>query len=105
MHGGRVGLRQQRAIDDAALRAAGARAGRKRIEQTRGAAAGGGRIGILRDIDHLSDLSPDATKSRLLEVLSDDEVRSRIRRAAVHEPPRVRAMVGRRGSPGEGLET
>lgn len=49
---------------------------------------------VLRDITHLSDLSSDATKRRLLDVLRDDTSRSRILRAAVHEPPRVRAMAG-----------
>jgi hypothetical protein len=49
---------------------------------------------VLRDICHLTDLSPMATSRRLLEVLYDDEARSRILRAAIAEPPRVRAMVG-----------
>ena len=49
---------------------------------------------VLRDVHHLSDLSADATKSRLLDVLGDKTLRSRILRAAAHEPPRVRAMVG-----------
>lgn len=49
---------------------------------------------VLRDLHHLTDLSPAATKKRLLDVMHDDEARARILRAAVHEPPRVRAMVG-----------
>lgn len=49
---------------------------------------------VLRDIHHLSDLSPDATVERLLDVVADEAVRSRIIRAAISEPPRVRAMVG-----------
>jgi hypothetical protein len=49
---------------------------------------------VLRDLPHLTDLSPAATNRRLLHVLSDDQARSRIIRAACHEPPRVRAMVG-----------
>ena len=49
---------------------------------------------VLRDIHHLTDLSPAATKRRLLHVLRDEAARSRILRAAHHEPPRVRAMVG-----------
>lgn len=49
---------------------------------------------VLRDIHHLTDLSPAATNRRLLHVLRDDGARSRILRAALHEPPRVRAMVG-----------
>jgi hypothetical protein len=48
---------------------------------------------VLRDLDHLTDLSPAATSQRLLRVLHDEE-RSLILRAALHEPPRVRAMVG-----------
>ncbi len=49
---------------------------------------------VLRDIRHVTDLSPLETGRRLLEVLYDDEARSRILRAAIAEPPRVRAMVG-----------
>lgn len=49
---------------------------------------------VLRDLHHLSDLPPVATKRRLLGVLRGGETRSRILRAAIHEPPRVRAMVG-----------
>lgn len=49
---------------------------------------------VLRDIRHLTDLSPTATNRRLLDILSDDGARSRILRAAITEPPRVRAMTG-----------
>ena len=49
---------------------------------------------VLRDLGHLSDVSPAATKTRLLGVLHDGDARSRLLRAAIHEPPRVRAMVG-----------
>lgn len=49
---------------------------------------------VLRDIHHLSDLSPAETTSRIRRLLADSATRSRIMRAAVSEPPRVRAMVG-----------
>lgn len=49
---------------------------------------------VLRDIHHLSDLSPNATTERLLDIVDDEAARLRIIRAAAHEPPRVRAMVG-----------
>lgn len=52
---------------------------------------------VLRDIHHLTDVSPASTKRRLLHVLREEGARSRILRAAVHEPPRVRAMVGALG--------
>lgn len=48
---------------------------------------------VLRDIRGLSDLTPEATTRRLLDVVSDDTARSRLLRAALTEPPRVRAMV------------
>lgn len=57
-------------------------------------ARGAALLEVLRDIHHLSDLSPDATSTRLLDVLRDETARSKILRAAVHEPPRVRAMAG-----------
>lgn len=49
---------------------------------------------VLREIQHLSDLSPAETTSRLRQLVADSATRSRIMRAAVSEPPRVRAMVG-----------
>ncbi len=49
---------------------------------------------VLRDLNHLTDLSPEDTTRKLGALLADDSARNRIRRAAVHEPPRVRAMVG-----------
>jgi hypothetical protein len=49
---------------------------------------------VLRDIGHLSDLPTDATVHRLCDVVADHSARSRVTRAALSEPPRVRAMVG-----------
>ncbi len=49
---------------------------------------------VLRDIHRLSDVSPDVTTRRLMDVLSDESARHRVLRAALHEPPRVRAMTG-----------
>lgn len=49
---------------------------------------------VLRDIHRLSDLSPDATTRRLLDVFFDEGAMHRIIHAAINEPPRVRAMVG-----------
>lgn len=49
---------------------------------------------VLRDVPHLTDVPPRVTTSRLLTLLRDDDSRSRLLRAALHEPPRVRAMVG-----------
>lgn len=49
---------------------------------------------VLRDINHLTDLSPPETTRKLRRVLADDLARSRVVRAAIGEPPRVRAMTG-----------
>ena len=49
---------------------------------------------VLRDIHHLTDLSSAATLRRLHRLTDDERARSRILRAAVSEPPRVRAMIG-----------
>jgi hypothetical protein len=49
---------------------------------------------VLRDLAHLTDLSPHETARKLTAILMDDEARQRLLRASVHEPPRVRAMVG-----------
>ena len=49
---------------------------------------------VLRDIKHLTDLSPRDTARKLSRVLADKDARRRVLRAAVNEPPRVRAMVG-----------
>jgi len=49
---------------------------------------------VLRDINHLTDLSARDTARTLRRLLASAEARSRIMRAAVSEPPRVRAMTG-----------
>ena len=50
---------------------------------------------LLRDIGHLTDLSPDATCARAVELIRDGVVSlKRMVRAAWDEPPRVRAMLG-----------
>jgi hypothetical protein len=49
---------------------------------------------VLRDIKHLTDLSPRDTARKLRRVVADERARRRILRAAEKEPPRVRAMVG-----------
>jgi hypothetical protein len=49
---------------------------------------------VLRDIKHLTDLSPRDTARKLRRVVADEDARRRVLRAAVNEPPRVRAMVG-----------
>jgi hypothetical protein len=49
---------------------------------------------VLRDLKHLSDLSPEETLDRLLVIVRRRDSRKRLIRAALHEPPRVRAMVG-----------
>jgi len=54
----------------------------------------GALLEVLRDVPHLTDVSPKVTTSRLLTLVRDENSRSRLLRAALHEPPRVRAMVG-----------
>ena len=49
--GGGIGRRHQRAVDDAALRGAGAGAAGERLQQSRGAAGGGGGKLVVGDID------------------------------------------------------
>jgi hypothetical protein len=49
---------------------------------------------VLRDISHLTDVSASETADRLKEVLVTSEAHSRLARAGVNEPPRVRAMLG-----------
>lgn len=49
---------------------------------------------VLRDINHLSDLPAWDTVRMLRRLVTGDEVRKRILRAALSEPPRVRAMTG-----------
>jgi hypothetical protein len=49
---------------------------------------------VLRDLDRYTDLSPTDTVERLEVVVQSPESRRRLLRAAIGEPPRVRAMVG-----------
>lgn len=49
---------------------------------------------VLRDINHLSDLSARETVGTLRRLVADEAARRRILRAAIREPPRVRAMIG-----------
>jgi hypothetical protein len=49
---------------------------------------------VLRDINHLTDLSPRETARKLRHLLAADSARRRVLRAATTEPPRVRAMAG-----------
>lgn len=49
---------------------------------------------VLRDLGHLTDLTPSDTATKLTALLADDEARYRVLRASTRgEPPRVRAMV------------
>ena len=52
---------------------------------------------VLRDRGRTSDLDFRATRRRLFAELEDPEAFGRIARAAVHEPPRVRAILGALG--------
>jgi hypothetical protein len=53
---------------------------------------------LLRDIEHLSDLSADATCARAVDLVRDGVVSlKRMMPAAWDEPPRVRAMLGALG--------
>lgn len=49
---------------------------------------------VLRDLPHLTDLSPLETARKLTALLADEEARDRLLRASISEPPRVRAMIG-----------
>jgi Family of unknown function (DUF6088) len=57
----------------------------------------GALLELLRDRAVTSDLSPAETAQRLQELLSDSERFARLARAAMEEPPRVRAMLGALG--------
>jgi hypothetical protein len=52
---------------------------------------------LLRERGRPSDLPPEATARRLVQVLRDRERFARLVRAALSEPPRVRAMLGALG--------
>jgi hypothetical protein len=49
---------------------------------------------VLRDLDGLADISAPRIEEKLVRVFKRRETRSRLLRAALAEPPRVRAMVG-----------
>lgn len=52
---------------------------------------------VLRDRARYSDLSPEGTVDRLVKMLSDHKRFERLAKAALDEPPRVRAMLGALG--------
>jgi hypothetical protein len=57
----------------------------------------GALLEILRERAESSDLSPEETANQLLRLLADEERFKRLARAAMGEPPRVRAMLGALG--------
>jgi hypothetical protein len=57
----------------------------------------GALLEVLRDRAKTSDLSPERTATQLLRLLNDDASFKRLARAALFEPPRVRAMLGALG--------
>jgi len=52
---------------------------------------------VLRDRGRTSDLGAEATCARLLDLLDDQSSFERLSKAALDEPPRVRAMLGAAG--------
>lgn len=52
---------------------------------------------VLRERAQSSDLSPEQTALRMLRLLHDEDRFKRVARAALAEPPRVRAMLGALG--------
>lgn len=52
---------------------------------------------LLRDRGRPSDLSPEETVRRLVRLMRDEKRFARLTRAALSEPPRVRAMLGALG--------
>lgn len=58
----------------------------------------GALLEFLRDRGRSSDLSPEKTYERLYQLLSDSDRFARLARAALDEPPRVRAMLGALGT-------
>lgn len=58
----------------------------------------GALLELLRDRGRSSDLSPERTYERLYELLRDPSRFVRLTRAALDEPPRVRAMLGALGT-------
>jgi hypothetical protein len=67
-------------------------AGRRKLSQQEGAI-----LELLRARAATSDLSVDDTIARLKDLLSDDAAYARLAKAALDEPPRVRAMLGALG--------
>ncbi len=64
---GGIGIRHQRAVDDAALAGAGTGAAGKRLQQARGAALGCGRKRVVADFDGPGALADrDARQRRLI---------------------------------------
>lgn len=57
----------------------------------------GAILEILRERAQSSDLSPEETANRLLQLLAEEKRFKRLVRAAKAEPPRVRAMLGALG--------
>jgi Family of unknown function (DUF6088) len=57
----------------------------------------GAILEILRERAQSSDLSPERTAERLLRLLDNEDRYRRLARAALAEPPRVRAMLGALG--------
>jgi hypothetical protein len=57
----------------------------------------GAILEVLRQRAESSDLSPDETAERLLRLLADEDRFKQLTRAALAEPPRVRAMLGALG--------
>ena len=80
------------ALENAHVRA------RRRPGSRRGLSAeDGALLEFLRERARTSDLPPDRTYARLYELLSDRDRFRRLSKAALYEPPRVRAMLGALG--------
>lgn len=67
------------------------------VERENLSAEEGAILEVLRQRAESSDLSPDQTANRLLRLLADEDRFKRLARAALAEPPRVRAMLGALG--------
>ena len=94
----RYRLRDQRAVDDAALAGAGTVAAGKRLQQPRGAALGGGRKRVVADFDGPGALADrDARQRRLVMRLQPPLRGGRLRRERRQRPahrPRPSASGG-----------
>jgi hypothetical protein len=80
-----------------ALRNARVRARRRPGSRSNLSAEDGALLEFLRERAQTSDLSPDRTYARLYELLDDPARFRRLSKAALDEPPRVRAMLGALG--------